>query len=101
MVDSAVKGISRSWAMRSWKREIASLLLVVWSIITLRLFCFPASDTFIAAVVGLYSIATPAVFTFAIGAFGFDAYIKQVRSPAQQAETSGGSSPPVLKGAPA
>ena len=86
----------KSWERRSWKREVASFLLVVWSVATLRLFLWPATIEFIAAISGIYGMLTPAVFAFAAASFGFDAWVKQIRDnplgPTHQSQQQGAAS---------
>ena len=64
---------------KTWKREVASILLFVWCIVTLRLAMWPASIEFIGAFMGVYGIMTPAVIGFAMAAFGFDAWANYMR----------------------
>ena len=64
---------------KTWKREVASFLLFVWCVVTLRLAVWPASVEFIGAFIGIYGIMTPAVIGFAMAAFGFDAWANYVR----------------------
>jgi hypothetical protein len=78
--------VPKSWSAKTWKREVASLMLFVWCTITLRLFIWPATNEFLAAVTGIYGILTPAVFAFAGAAFGFDAWVKQMRGPTDAAK---------------
>jgi hypothetical protein len=68
--------VARSWHNRTWKREVATILLLLWCVWSTHALMF-ASDARVAVLTGIYSIVTTAVFTFALGAFGLDAFFKQ------------------------
>ena len=86
--------VAHSWIRRSWKREVATLLLLVWALPTLYLFIMASVDRMNAAG-GLYSIMTTAVFTFALGAFGLDAWFKQGGTLTSMPKAGPPSTPPV------
>ena len=68
---------SSSWARRSWKREVAVVLLIVWCISYLRCTIFPPSIEYMNASSGPLGLGTAAIFAFALAAFGLDALNKQ------------------------
>lgn len=78
--------VTESWTRKTWKREAAAFLLVVWAAPSVHLLTFATVDRMNAAA-GLYSIMTTAVFTFALGAFGLDAWFKQAGTLASLAST--------------
>jgi len=76
--------VAKTWEERTYKREASVFLLLVWSIITGKLF-FWSDVGQIGALGVIYSTATTFVGAFSMAAFGFDAYVKQVQKPAQEA----------------
>lgn len=95
MVDVPVVGIaarerfSINWLHRTFKREVAAGLLVFWCVITWRI-VFYFDVAMITAVAGVYATASTMVGTFALAAFGFDAYAKQVQQPDPQKAAAAG-----------
>ena len=86
MVDVPMVGIlarerfSLNWLNRTFKREVAMGLLVFWGVITWRIvFHFDVAQ--MGAIGAIYGTASTMVGTFALAAFGFDAYAKQVAQP--------------------
>lgn len=75
-----VDRIKSSWTRRTWKREVAVLLLLLWGVCTAFLIIVAPIDRMNAAG-GLYTTMSMVVFTFALGAFGFDAWAKQAPGP--------------------
>lgn len=71
---------SFNWMHRTFKREVAVGLLIFWCIITGRIF-WGFDVATITAIAGVYATASTMVGTFALAAFGFDAYAKQVANP--------------------
>lgn len=70
---------ARAWVTKTMKREISVALLLLWSVITIKLFWL-TDVTLINALTGIYGIATPTIFMFAAAAFGFDAWAKQIKT---------------------
>lgn len=60
------------------KRELAVALLMFWAIITAKVFWI-TDVSLINALTGIYGIVTPTIFMFVTAAFGFDAYVKQIK----------------------
>jgi len=81
-VTSTAEAIKNSWVDRSFKREMASILLMFWGVITVKLF-FWSTETMVTALIGAYGTASTLVGMFAMAAFGFDAYIKQLKPGGQ------------------
>lgn len=61
---------------KSGKREVASMGLALWFIITSRLFLF-TNPEFIDAFASIYNGLTIAILPTCIGMFGWDSYLKR------------------------
>lgn len=92
----------QSWTSRTWKREVATILLIVWCVSYLRCTVFPPSIEYMTASSGPLGLGTAAIFSFAIAAFGLDMVIKQMpgllpgtAAPVPQVPTTAGG--PVLR----
>ena len=66
-----------AWKNRSMKRETSIALLIFWAVLTAKLF-WMTDVALVNALAGIYGILTPTIFMFAMAAFGFDAYVKQI-----------------------
>lgn len=73
---------------RTFKRELASGLLVFWALMTIRLFWW-AEAGMVDALGAAYGAMTLAVFGFAAGAFGLDCYAKQIKPHAPMDDPRG------------
>lgn len=73
---STASAVAEDWLKRTYKREVALLLIVFWIVITSKLF-FWSSESLINALMTVYGTSTTMIGMFAAAAFGFDAYIKQ------------------------
>lgn len=62
---------------KTWKRETAWALLLFWAYITRQMFVV-VDPEHIRAYEPAYTIASMAVWTFALGAFGMDWAVKQL-----------------------
>ena len=67
------------WQRKSFKREIASAALLFWALITIRVF-FGLPVDLVTALNGAYGSLSFSVWTFALGAFGLDAYLKREKT---------------------
>jgi hypothetical protein len=72
-----VAAIKASWMRRTWKREVATILLFIHTGVTLFLLIIAGIDR-IGAVGGIYGVWTALVYAFVLGAFGLDALSKQL-----------------------
>lgn len=82
MVETVTKlsnTVSKSWVCRTWKREVAILLLFVWVVISFMCFCPNLTSEYRTSVFPFYTVLTGAVVSFAMGAFGLDAVAKQLK----------------------
>ena len=80
---------SENWLHRTFKREVATALLVFWCVVTWRIvWYFDVSQ--MGAIGAIYGTASTMVGTFALAAFGFDAYAKQVQQPDPQKAAAAG-----------
>ena len=60
---------------KTFKREVGAALLVLWGLITLRLF-FTIKAEEIVMYQGVYGVVSTSVFLFAMAAFGLDHFKK-------------------------
>ena len=80
--------IKTDWVKRTYKRETAVTLLIIWVMMTLAstfrfLIFYPDNPVLLTAMGSafgtIYSIATTMIFLFAGAAFGMDYYAKQLK----------------------
>lgn len=81
MVKAATAFVCEGWSKRTFKREIAALAILFWSVLTIRIFWF-ADTELIGALGTAYGTASTSIWLYTMGAFGMDAYTKSRNQPA-------------------
>lgn len=73
----------RSWAQKTFKRELAYLALAFWAIVSIRIFWFLPVD-FIRALDSAYGMLSSTIWLYTAAAFGMDAFSKQIQDPTRR-----------------